>query len=184
MAFAKIAIQFGVHKLDYKCTVYTDGCGSMAHVKDAAIRLGIDHVYFPPYEQSMNEAEKVADRMWAAARVMMLQAKGTAEMLLQQCAAPEFYFHYAVGHAMYTHMRMASNPRRNWRSPFEAITGDKPDWKHMRPFYTRGYVHADKGSRMTLRRLIGYANRMHNTYFLLLDSSRVVTASRIEALYF
>jgi len=67
-AFNKIAIMNGVHKLPYTCRAWTDGCGSMAHVKDAAIRLGIDHAYTPPREPSLNEAEKVCSTMLVAAR--------------------------------------------------------------------------------------------------------------------
>ena len=57
----------GAHKLDYPCRVLSDGCGSMAHVKTMATRMGIDHAYIPPHHQSLDEVEKVADQMWAGA---------------------------------------------------------------------------------------------------------------------
>jgi hypothetical protein len=53
----------GAHKLDYPCRVLSDSCGSMAHVKTMATRIGIDHAYIPPHQQSLNEAEKVADHI-------------------------------------------------------------------------------------------------------------------------
>ena len=56
-SFREIAVINGVHKLPYKCTVYSDGCGSMKHVKDSAIKMGIDYVKIPPRDQSLNEAE-------------------------------------------------------------------------------------------------------------------------------
>ena len=36
-AFTKIVALNGIHKLPYLCTVYSDGCGSMAHVMETAI---------------------------------------------------------------------------------------------------------------------------------------------------
>ena len=57
-AFATIACMVGMHKLPYLCTVYSDGCGSMELVKAMATQMGINHVYIPPHEQSLNEAEK------------------------------------------------------------------------------------------------------------------------------
>ena len=71
-AFAQIISTTGAHKLDYSCRVLTDGCGSMAHVKTMATRMGIDHAYIPPHQQSLDEAEKVADQMWAAARAHVI----------------------------------------------------------------------------------------------------------------
>jgi hypothetical protein len=53
----RIIAKLGVHKLDYPCRVFTDGCGSMAHVELAASLMGIDHQYVPPHQQSLNEAE-------------------------------------------------------------------------------------------------------------------------------
>ena len=47
-AFGRMVCQFGIHKLDYKCTVYTDGCGSMEHVRVKAMRMGLHHQYIPP----------------------------------------------------------------------------------------------------------------------------------------
>ena len=67
-AFREIAVMNGVHKLPYKCTVYSDGCGSMKHVKDSTVKMGIDYVKIPPQDQSLNEAEKVCNFMWASAR--------------------------------------------------------------------------------------------------------------------
>ena len=72
-SFTKIMVQNGVHLLPYHCTVYRDGCGSMKHVENAAIRLGINCIAIPPYEQSLNEAERIADRAFAAARVHLTE---------------------------------------------------------------------------------------------------------------
>ena len=42
-AFLQIVVKNGIHKLSYPCRVYSDGCGSMVHVKEAAVKVGIDH---------------------------------------------------------------------------------------------------------------------------------------------
>ena len=81
-AFAKIISMNGVHKLPYSCIVYTDGCGSMSLVAETASRMGINHCYIPPYEQSLNEAEKVCDRMWEAARTMLIHTCARAAFAL------------------------------------------------------------------------------------------------------
>ena len=96
-AITRIIAMNGIHKLPYKCTVYTDGCGSMALVKDVCISFGIDHQYIPPYEQSLNEAEKVCDRMWASARTLMLASN-----------ADDKYFGFAVEYSMYVDLRMST----------------------------------------------------------------------------
>ena len=67
-AFSRIVSAHGIHKVEYPCRVYSDGCGSMIHVVQSATKAGIDHAYIPPHEQSLNEAEKVADRVWESAR--------------------------------------------------------------------------------------------------------------------
>ena len=62
-SFRKIMVENGVHLLEYPRTVYTDGCGSMA------IKMGINYIAIPPHSQSLNEAERIADRLWACARI-------------------------------------------------------------------------------------------------------------------
>ena len=63
LSFSRIMAMNGVHKLPYKCRIYSDGCGSMKYVEKHATRMGIDHAYTPPHEASLNEAEKTCDRL-------------------------------------------------------------------------------------------------------------------------
>ena len=70
-AFQRIMATNGIHKLPYHCQIWTDGCGSMNHVRDAAVLAGLDHAFLPPREPSLNEAEKVCDFIWAAARARL-----------------------------------------------------------------------------------------------------------------
>ena len=62
-AFSRMIAHNGIHKVEYPCRVYSDGCGSMVHVVDAAVKAGVDHAYVPPRQQSLNEEEKVVDRV-------------------------------------------------------------------------------------------------------------------------
>ena len=63
-SFQKIMVENGVHLLDYPRTIYTYGCGFMVHVRDMAIKMGINYIAIPPHSQSLNEAERIADRLW------------------------------------------------------------------------------------------------------------------------
>jgi hypothetical protein len=74
----------------------------MAHVKTIATRMGIDHAYIPPHQQSLDEAEKVADQMWAAARAHVIQTQ-----------APNAVFSLAVDFSMYVDARTATTDTRN-----------------------------------------------------------------------
>jgi hypothetical protein len=79
-AFRAIVAMNGIRKLQYPCRVFSDGFGSMAHVKEAAVLMGIDHAYVPPHQQSLNEAEKICDTIWAAARALMLHSNAPDSM--------------------------------------------------------------------------------------------------------
>ena len=138
-AYKEICARWGIHKLGYRCVAYTDGCGSMNHVRDAAIDLGIDHQFIPPHEQSLNEAEKVVDRMLAAARTHMVQS-----------GAPEREFEHAVTFAVYTRNRMATDEKRGMKTPLEICGHGVPCIKHLKPFYTPCSVMASKEQRASM----------------------------------
>ena len=65
----------GIHKLNYKCTIYADNCGSMVHVSQTATSLGINFQPLPPKDQSLNLAEKAIDIIMHAAVGHLLQSK-------------------------------------------------------------------------------------------------------------
>ena len=121
-AFARIVCMNGMHKLPYTCTVYSDGCGSMNLVRDMATRMGLNHQFIPPHEQSLNEAEKVCDRMWASARVHLIHTQQSIKLMAE-----------AVSYSMYVDLRMATNAQRDWLTPYEIVTGSKPSIAHLRP---------------------------------------------------
>ena len=114
-AFLQIVVKNGIHKLSCPCRVYSDGCGSMVHAKEDAVKVGIDHAYIPPHQQSLNEAEKVCDTIWSQARAFALTAR-----------MPDSMFGKAVDLAMYVDMRCATTESRGWKTPYELAKGIIP----------------------------------------------------------
>jgi hypothetical protein len=174
-AFARMMAMTGAHKLGYSCRVLSDGCGSMAHVKTVASRMGIDHAYIPPHQQSLNEAEKVADQMWASARALVLHAN-----------APTAVFAKAVDYAMYVDMRSATTDTREWKTPFEMLKGVAPSVAKLHRFYTKAFVTVPKAKRKAVAargqvnvrgeegRFVGFHDPFSSTYAVLLDGNRLV----------
>ena len=138
-AFRKIVSMLGIHKLPHNCRIVSDGCGSMEHVALSAALLGIDHTYIPPHEQSLNEAEKVCNFVWAAASALLLHSK-----------APLILLSGAVSYAMYVDLRTATTASRQWLTPYEQIKGMPPTILKLHHFYTRCYVSVPKSKRKKL----------------------------------
>ena len=169
-AFEKMVALIGAHKQPYHCRVFTDGCGSMKHVADCAQRMGIDHQYVPPHQQSLNEAEKVCDHAWESARALMVHS-----------AAPEQYFALAVSYVLYVDARSATTSNRDWLTPFEMAKEVRPDIARLHRFYTRCYVTVPKAKRKQLAkkglhnvraepgRLLGFHGPFSSTYAVMLD---------------
>ena len=131
----------GVHKLKYKCTIYTDGCGSMAHVAAAAIRMGIDHINIPPHDHALNLAEYAQKQMGDVGRT-----------LIHKSGAPESHMALAVSYAMYVDLRMAPTSKSRSKTPYEGIHGQVPDISHLVPFYSKSYVTVPDQKRSMLKR--------------------------------
>ena len=174
-SFRSIMVENGVQNLPYDRVVYTDGCGSMMHVKDMAINLGINHIYIPPHAQSLNEAERIADRLWASARIYLIDT-----------GALDSHFAYAMDFSCYVKLRMATTAHRNWLTPYEILKGSQPSISHMQPFWTKAFVKVPKEKRSKMKEwglanqraetgnLIGYQDLWGTTPKVLLDRNRVV----------
>jgi hypothetical protein len=174
ISFRKIVVMNGVHKLPYQCTVYSDGCGSMKHVEIAAVLMGINHVYIPPHEQSLNEAEKIFHTIWDDAAAIMHRAQ-----------APSYLFAEAVSYAMYVDLRSATTKSRDFVTPYEMIKGAAPDIQHLHRFYTASFVCTPRQKRKALAkkgvigraeagRLLGYQSPYSKTCKVLLSANRLV----------
>ena len=171
----KIIVENGIHLLPYDRTLYTDGCGSMVNVKNTVLQMGINHIFIPPHSQSLNEAEKICDRTWAAARVYLC---GTG-------AQPQ-HMSLAVDYVLYMHNRMANGSHREYKTPYELIRSQKPSIAHCRPFFTLTHVTVPKAKRAQMKknglpfhraetgRLVGYQDMWSTTPKILLPENRIV----------
>ena len=174
-AFARMVCYLGAHKLDYPCRVMPDGCGSMQHVVTIAVKMGIDHAFVPPHQQSLNEAEKVADQMWSSARAHILHS-----------SAPDSLFGLAVDFFIYVDMRTATTSSSDWQTPYEMLRGEQPSVVKLHRFYTQAFVMAPKSKRKALAaqglhntrgetgRLVGFHSPFSSTYAVMLDGNRLV----------
>ena len=169
-AFQRFVAIEGIHKLPYRCRVYTDGCGSMHYVKSKAIQLGIDHQFIPPRQQSLNEAEKVCDSLFAEVRTVM-----------EQHSMPGSWFSLMVDFAMYTDLRTATTESRKWKTPYEMTRGSMPFIGRLHRPGTRCFVQVPKEKRRALAvhglhnlraepgRLVGFHGPYSSTYAVMLD---------------
>ena len=176
----QIVIQNGIHLLTYPRTLYTDGCGSMKLVRDKSIVLGINHVFIPPYTQSLNEAERIADRAFAAGRTHLASTN----------ALPT-HMALAVDMVCYMKLRMATTASRSWltaMTPYEIIKGYAPTCSisHCVSFFTRAFATVPKDKRAKLKkkgqghlraeegRLVGYRDLWTDTPKILLSENRMI----------
>ena len=176
--FYEIMVENGVHLLNFPRTVYSDGCGSMVHVKEMALRLGINYIRIPPREQRLNEAERVCDRAFAAARVY----------ITDNPEASLAHTRFAVDYVCYMKLRMATTESREWLTPYEIIKGTRPSIAHCVPFFTETEVVVPKEKRKLLKakgmpnqraevgNMIGYngMDMWGTTHKVLLDGNRVI----------
>ena len=170
VAAQQIMVQNGVHKLPYKCCLWTDGCGSMALARTAVMKMGIDHNNLPPHDASLNLAEYAQKQMWEIARTLLGHSN----------ASPRLMAH-AVAYAMYVDMRMSTGSARNFITPYEALYGSRPNVKNLVPFYTRTFVATPKPKQTMLRnrgigslraepgRFLGFTNHHSGTSRVMLD---------------
>ena len=174
LAFRKIVALNGIHKLPYHCMIYTDGCGSMAHVELAAITCGLNHAYVPPHEQSLNEAEKICYLIWDDAAAIIAESK-----------SPSNYFNYAVDFALYSDMRSATTAERGWKTPYEIIKGVQPSILNMHRWFTLAHVTLPRQKRKALAkkgfigraetgRFLGFQSIFSSTFRVMLDRGRLV----------
>ena len=99
---------------------------TMKHVVKSAALLQIAAIPLPPHDQSANEAEKVCNYMWRAARMYMIDSR-----------APHKLFADAVDYAIYVHNRTSSTESRDRKTPHEMAFGIVPTIEHIYPFYTK-----------------------------------------------
>ena len=180
-AFKAMVAQEGIEKLPYLCTAYADGCGSMKHVMDAAHSRTMRFEPIPPYEQSLNEAEKICNFTWNEAAALILHA-----------GAPWKWFYHALLYCVYVHERMATTESRGWKTPYEILTGQQPDISHLRPFWSKCYVNLPAPKRQDraaknkppLRaekgHFIGFQTLRSSTFSVVLSGDRLVHSRSVD----
>jgi len=136
IAFLKWATIFNITKLKYTPTVFTDGCGSMMHLKDAAEANGMRHHYLPANEPNLNLAEHAVRDLFDNAAVVM-HAAGVGHRLDLQPAA--------VQYSAWTTFRCASTANRGFRTPHQLLGLGVPSIALLRPFYTPVVVTQSRG---------------------------------------
>ena len=116
LALRAFVHQWGITKLPYKCTVYSDNCGSMQLVRDMAHNeLGMAHEWTPPYDQSVNPAEKAIDFIMGAAGATCIIG-----------GISSYYLPYIVNDVLNKLFISPTTADRDHRSPHECIFAAKP----------------------------------------------------------
>ena len=156
------------------------GVARMVHVRDMAIKMGINYIAIPPHSQSLNEAERIADRLWACARIQQIST-----------GALDCHFAYGMDFACYVKLRMATTAHRDWLTPYEILRGSQPSIAHLQPFWTKAFVQVPKTKRAKMKEwgqphqraevghLIGYQDPWGSTARVLLDRNRVVHSRNV-----
>jgi hypothetical protein len=141
--------------------------------------MGIDHAYTPPREPSLNEAEKVCNHMWAAARAHLAISKAPMT-LMAEC----------VSYCMHVDLRIATTANKDWKTPYEIIKGVQPSLLKLQRWYTKAFVNIPNTSRSAMQskgvldraelgRLIGYHSPFSNVAAVMLSKNRLVHSSNV-----
>jgi hypothetical protein len=132
--------------------------------------MGIDHAYVPPHQQSLNEAEKLADRMFESARTLVFHSK-----------APDWSFGLALQYSIYVDIRSSTTDSRDFKTPYEIACGLVPDISRLHRFWTKCHVVVPKSKRKALAkkglhnlraepgRFVGFQSLFSHTYAVILD---------------
>ena len=180
LAMAEIIAQQGIHKLPYPCRLFTDGCGSMKPVRELVLKMGLGHTYVPPHKQSLNDAEKVVDRVWASARTHIMHTN-----------SPMKFFADCCEYVVYIDQYMSTNAARDNLSPLELESGKQPSILHLVPWWTECVVVAPKQKRAWLKKqgdytstgekgnFIGYESMESKVYKIALSGNRIVHSADV-----
>ena len=180
---AEILKEMGAHRQEYLATVRHDGCGSMKTLKKAkdgplhAVKTEL----IPPHDQSLNQAEKLCNTIWKAARATMIAR-----------SIPEEHFRWCLAYEVYVHNRLSFDRDGSILTPYERAKGTRPDISRMLPFYSKVYFYLSEAQRATQIKngvpqapykraseghFIGFANADTQHNILVFDPQNPRTAS-------
>jgi hypothetical protein len=107
-----------------KCIVFSDGCGSMTYVRDAAADLGIRHEYLPPYDPQTNPLESTFNELFSVANTYMWDNPHL----------PDSAFPYVLMGSLWVRNRMYTNRHGQAISPYTACNWGLADFaRHVAP---------------------------------------------------
>ena len=111
-AFKRVAAAWQLDKVPWPVTVFSDGCGSMRHVREACTDLGLNYQELPPYDPALNPAELAIQILWSAARASLLHGR----------VDPHYYPH-AVQACINSWWILPTTRGRHYISPHMAVYG-------------------------------------------------------------
>ena len=96
--FRELAIQETWNKQGHKVTASSDGCGSMAYLRDAALDLGIDHWPIPPYSPRFNLVKQAIGSFKSTVAACLLGASA------EDGPVDASYVQYAAEYVLHTYI--------------------------------------------------------------------------------
>ena len=141
--FDEVVAEEGLHKRPHQVTVGTDGCGSMALLRAAALARGINHYYLPPWSPSDNPVEGIVNHF----------KTDTATVLLSACAVgggiTEAHVGYALEYVSWMRERFAHVRRGEHASwnPWHRQFGADSRLHRAVPFGAAGMAHVSPALR-------------------------------------
>ena len=140
LALRAFVHQWGITKLPYKCTVYSDNCGSMQLVRNEAHELGLAHEWTPPYSNSVNLSEKAIDIIIGAAGATCIIG-----------GISSYYLPYVIIDVLNKLFISPTTVDRGFQSPHERIFAEQPSLSS----------HEASGTHVVVRKRIKNATVAH-----------------------
>ena len=185
--FRKMAINEAWNKRPYKVTVIADGCGSMVHLRKAALELGIGTWEIAPYSPSYNPAEQAISRFKSTVMAVLLGA------CVENGPITTSFVGEAAKYVTWMHERFANRHQQvgeRFVSPFELNLGRKPRLENAVPFGTSGYafvpeaVRKRRGWGKSVRSepvlMLGYQHMYSRVYRCLTERGTIIHCTKVR----
>ena len=142
------------------------------HMSTFFLQKNIKHHRTVPYcPQQNGQSERRNQTIMNMAWCIIIESK-----------LPYEFWPFAVNHAVYTMNRLPTR-RIQWKTPYEAWTGTKPDISNLRPFGCTSYAHIDSSLRTSIEqtstrcKFLGYAEYQKG-YILLQIEKAIIFVRR------
>ena len=185
--FRKMAINEAWNKRPHKVTVIADGCGSMVHLRQAALDLGIGTWEIAPNSPTYNPAEQAISRFKSTVMAVLLSA------CTENGPITTSFVGEAAKYVAWMHERFVNKHNRlgeHLVSPYELNLGKKPRLDNAVPFGTSGYafvpeaVRKRRGWGKSVRSepvlMLGYQNMYSRVYRCLTERGTIIHSPRVK----